>query len=311
MSEVSRGFTLNEPDSAGLHAAVERLRRLLQTYTAPAAGVALGGFDRSQVLASLQLVLNEVETGSTSEWGLTASGPTPWLSGRVPDLAGAIGDLHAALAQRLERILGPGKIAVVRRLLLHPAPDLLGLLSKTHDENMHSAMLGWLLDPRQAPGIAVPALSRLANWLPEPDAWRRSFQSAVANDSLCVRMEYTIAREWTDEERLDRIDIVVSGPKCILAIENKIRAREHDAQTESYWAWLEPLGLLRGGLFLSPSGLPPMSPGFHAISYLELLSCLLDGAVTSTLAPGEETMLASYLKTLSNGPLQPELRCIR
>jgi hypothetical protein len=72
-----------------------------------------------------------------------------------------------------------------------------------------------------------------------------SFQEALANDSLSVRTEYTIAREWTDEKRLDRIDIVVSGPRCVLVIENKIRAREHDAQTRSCWAWLDPLPLLR------------------------------------------------------------------
>ena len=126
-----------------------------------------------------------------------------------------------------------------------------------------------------------------------------------------MRTEYTIAREWTAEDRLDRIDIVVSGPRCVLAIENKIRAREHDAQTESYWQWLEPLRLLRGGLFLSPGGLPALSPHFHAISYLELLSCLLEGTIGSKLTASEEILLASYVKTLSKGPLQPELRCIQ
>jgi hypothetical protein len=176
---------------------------------------------------------------------------------------------------------------------------------------MNSAMLAWLLDPRKAPGVALPALSCLVNRLGEPNAWRQRFQESIATDSLCVRTEYTIAREWTDEERLDRIDIVVSGPRYVLAIENKIRAREHDAQTESYWEWLEPLPLLRGGLFLSPSGFPALSPGFCSVSYLELLSCLLEGPASSSLPPGDEMLLASYVKTLSRGPLQPELRCIR
>jgi hypothetical protein len=242
---------------------------------------------------------------------LTAGGPAPWLSGRVPELSSTFCGLRDALAQRLEERLGPGKIAAVRRLLIHPVPDVLGLLGKTHDENLNSAVLGWLLDPRKAPSIALPALSRLVNWLADPDAWRQSFQEAIANDSLSVRTEYTIAREWTKEQRLDRIDIVVSGPRCVLAIENKIRAREHDAQTKSYWAWLEPLPLLRGGLFLSPSGLPPLSLGFRAISYLDLLSCLLEGPVRTAPAPCDEIVFASYVKTLSKGPLQSELRHIR
>jgi hypothetical protein len=242
---------------------------------------------------------------------LTAGGATPWLSGRVPELSSALTGLQDALARRLEIILEPGKIAAVRRLLGHPVPDLLGLLGKTHDENLNSAVLGWLLDPRKAPSIALPALSRLVDWLPKPDAWRQSFQESIANDCLCVRTEYTIAREWTKERRLDRIDVVIAGPRCVLAIENKIRTREHDAQTESYWAWLEPLPLLRGGLFLSPSGLPPLSQGFCAISYLELLGCLLEGSVRTEPSPTDEIVLASYVKTLSKGPLQSELRLIR
>jgi hypothetical protein len=146
--------------------------------------------------------------------------------------------------------------------------------------------------------------------LDDPLEWRQSLVEALANDSLRVRTEYILAREWTEEQRLDRIDIVVSGPRCVLAIENKIRAREHDAQTERYWAWLEPLTCRRGGLFLSPTGLPPLSQGFRAISYLELLGCLLEGPIRGELSPSEEIVLSSYAKTLSRGVLRAELRLI-
>ena len=232
------------------------------------------------------------------------------MSGHVPELSTTLRGLQDALARRLERLLGPGKIDVLRQLLWQPVPDFLGLLRQTNNENLNSAILRWLLDPREAPSIAPPALSHLVGWLDGPDSWRHSFQEAIAHDSLCVRTEYTIAREWTEEQRLDRIDIVVSGPRCVLAIENKIGAREHDAQTESYWAWLNPLPLLRGGLFLSPAGLPPISPGFRAISYLDLLSCLLEGPARVQSSSREELVLASYVKTLSQGPLRSELRLI-
>lgn len=311
MSEAITAFTVGRPDVRDLNTSLDRLRDLLGAYTAGTPGLAVGDFDRSRVLSSLQAVLGRLGLASESVLELTGGGPTPWLAGRVPELNSTFRELQHALTRRLERILGPGKIAAVRRLLDHPVPDLLGLLGKTHDENLNSAILGWLLDPRKAPGVALPALSRLVDRLAEPDAWRQSFAESIANDSLCVRTEYTIAREWTEEQRLDRIDIVISGPKCVLAIENKIRAREHDAQTESYWEWLEPLRLLRGGLFLSPGGLPAMSSGFCPVSYLELLSCLLEGPVSSTLPPGDEILLASYVKTLSRGPLQPELRSIQ
>jgi len=218
--------------------------------------------------------------------------------------------LQEGLSRRLEQLLGAEKIIALRRLLALDVPDLLGLLYRTDDENLNSAVLRWLLDPHDAPGVASPALLSLVTRLHDPQRWRQILLEAIQNDSLCVRTDYTIAREWTDEQRLDRIDIVISSSRCVLAIENKIMAREHDAQTESYWAWLQPLQLLRGGMFLSPSGLPPMSQDFHAISYLELLSCLLEGPTNGVLASREEIVLASYAKTLARGVLRAELRLI-
>lgn len=310
MSGAPLPFAVGRPDPLHLNKTFDRLRELLAAYTAPTAGPAVGDFDRARVLASVQAVLDRLAIASESELRLNSGRLTPWLSEHVPELSSTLRGLQAALASRLERLLGPGKIDTLRQLLGQPVPDFLGLLGQTNHENLNSAVLRWLLDPREAPSIAPPALSRLVGWLNEPDSWRQSFQEAIANDSLCVRTEYTIAREWTEEQRLDRIDIVVSGPRCVLAIENKIWAREHDAQTESYWAWLEPLPLLRGGLFLSPAGLPPLSPGFRAISYLDLLSCLLEGPVRTQPSSREELVLASYVKTLSQGPLRPELRLI-
>jgi len=311
LSEAPFAFIVGQPAPPNLSISLGRLRELLRTYTAQTPGAAVGDFDRGRVLSSVQAVLGRLEIASASELKLTAGGPTPWLSGHVPELSSALSDLQDALARRLERLLGPGKIAVLQRLLGHPVPDFLGLLGKRHDENLNSAVLRWLLDPHEAPSIALPALSRLVDWLADPDAWRQSFKESIASDSLCVRTEYTIAREWTAEQRLDRIDIVVSGPRCVLAIENKIRAHEHDGQTDSYWEWLEPLPILRGGLFLSPGGLPPLSQGFRAISYLDLLSCLLEGPVREEPSPSDELVLASYVKALSRGPLQSELRLIR
>jgi hypothetical protein len=102
-------------------------------------------------------------------------------------------------------------------------------------------------------------------------------QRAIDTDSLSVHREYTIAYEWTDESRLDRIDIVISSPRFVLAVENKVWAREHGEQTRSYWDWLNRLTIRKAGLFLSPSGFPPASEAFKAVSYLELLSCFLEG----------------------------------
>jgi hypothetical protein len=127
-----------------------------------------------------------------------------------------------------------------------------------------------------------------------------------------VRREVTIGREWAEEESADRLDLLISGPRFVLAIENKLWAREHTRQTDSYWRWLSRLPILHGGLFLSPTGRAPLSPGFRPVSYLDLLACLLEGPATgATLGEAERIVLISYIRTLATRVLRIELRTIR
>jgi hypothetical protein len=204
--------------------------------------------------------------------------------------------------------LGNDRIQALVRLLDIRVPDFLGLLEVAKSENRHSAILRWLLDPHSAPNIAPAALLSLSAILDPAEAWASSMSDSLRTDSVSVVREYTIAREWTDEDRLDRIDIVISGPGFILAVENKVQAREHGEQTRRYWEWLEPLRMLRAGIFLSPSGAAAASPAFRSMSYLELLGCLLDGVLSQSPTVEEEIVMASYAKTLSSGILRTEIQ---
>jgi hypothetical protein len=206
--------------------------------------------------------------------------------------------------------LAPQKVKILATLLASTTPDFLGLLDLSADENRHSAVLRWLLDPRCAPTIALPALVSLAKRLPDPSRWEHELRSAAAGGSLSVRREYTIRREWTNEDSLARIDIVVTSPTFVLAVENKVEAREHGEQTHVYWDWLAPLQCLRAGLLLSPAGFPAACEDFKALTYLELLGCLLEGPSATPSLPEERTVLESYVKTLASGILSPEIHAI-
>lgn len=231
-----------------------------------------------------------------------------------PGLHSELGNaVHAALGawrSHVARTLDQGKIAAAQKLLAGDAPNFMGILDVADDENRHSAALRWLLDPHCAPTIAGPALLALVARLEEPEMWAVEIRRAIDADDLSVRREYTIAYEWTEESRLDRIDLVVSSPHFVLAIENKVRAKEHGEQTRRYWDWLSHLPrTVRGaGIFLSPSGFPPASDDFRALSYLELLSCLLEGPLHSTPTPEEHLVLSGYTKNLAAGILRSELR---
>jgi hypothetical protein len=228
--------------------------------------------------------------------------------------AGQLREVFAGLQrgwhQRVQTILGLAQIPIVARLLTSPAQDVLRILGKEDDENAHSDLIAWLLTPRKAPVIAPHALRRLAARL-EDDLWRSRVADAVATDSLSVRREVKIAREFSDGDDLARVDITISGPGFVLAVENKVWSHEHSDQTMTYWDWIEPMRCLRGGLFFSPSGMRAMCPEFKPVSYLELVSCLVEGASIAPISESEEIVLASYLKTLAREIIQVEMRAVR
>jgi hypothetical protein len=155
-------------------------------------------------------------------------------------------------------------------------------------------------------------LCALAEFLDETAKWSRHLTEAAASNCLSVKREYTLAREWTAEDSTDRLDLVISGPGFVLGLENKVSAREHSGQTAGYWRWLSEVtgvrGGLYGGLYLSPAGLAPASEGFRAVSYMDLLACLLEGASDHDVNSTEEVVLASYVKTLAGYVLRTELR---
>jgi len=52
------------------------------------------------------------------------------------------------------------------------------------------------------------------------DEWAAAVTAALRIDCVTVRREYTLGLEW-QAFGLDRIDLVISGPDFVIAIENK------------------------------------------------------------------------------------------
>lgn len=217
--------------------------------------------------------------------------------------------LQAGWRERVHRILGVERVPIVARLLSSPAPDVMRILGREDDENAHSDLIAWLLNPRKASVIAPHALRRLVGRL-DDELWRSRMADAVATDSISVRREVVVAREFSDGDDLARVDITVSGPGFLLLIENKVWSNEHSDQTRCYWDWIKSMRCLRSGLMLSPSGMAASCPDFKSISYLELVNCLVEGALLAPLSSSEEIVLASYLKTLARDIIQVEMRAV-
>jgi len=262
-----------------------------------------------QSLDALKGVLNALASHSfTTQHVLSEVSSIQYPVHEIAPLSRLVEDVLTSWRSRVRAVLGPNRGRALAKLLEIRVPDFLSLLEIAKRENRHSAILRWLLDPRTAPTIAPAALLALFKRLEPAEDWARSLGQALRANSVSVIREYTIAREWTEEDRLDRIDIVVLGPTFILAIENKVQAHEHGEQTRRYWEWLEPLRMQRAGIFLSPSGAVAASAAFRPMSYLDLLTCLLDGVVDQSLTAEEEIVMASYVRTLASGILRSEVQ---
>jgi hypothetical protein len=251
--------------------------------------------DRTRVLESVYMVLDKLRQSAGRE---IVPGVVEEYRPReqAESLTRLLLDLQHGWERRVAIKLGPKKLKTLRRLMARSVPDFLRLLGRERDENTNSRVLEWLLDPRHAPTLALPALCALAEFLDETAKWSRHLTEAAASNCLSVKREYTLAREWTAEDSTDRLDLVISGPGFVLGLENKVSAREHSGQTAGYWRWLSEVtgvrGGLYGGLYLSPAGLAPASEGFRAVSYMDLLACLLEGASDHDVNSTEEVVLA-------------------
>jgi hypothetical protein len=299
-------------DATALRVTLDALNVALQRPISVIGGDVLG-HDRDEISASLKVILERLAT-----MDLTA---TRAMSGFVREFRSeaqvhGLRDLFAGLQdgwrKRVARILGETKLGVVRRLLTSHSPDVLRILGREDDENSHSDLIAWLLNPRRAPTIAPIALRRLVSCFEDRDEWCRRIDAAIPQELISVRREMMIGRELAASDDLCRVDIVVSGPGFVLAVENKVWSSEHSDQTTTYWQWLDQLDkkTLRGGLFLSPSGLTASSTNFVAVSYLEMVSALLEAPAAGPIMPTEELVLASYLKTLARNILPVEMRAV-
>jgi hypothetical protein len=260
--------------------------------------------DHTRITATLNTLLDILNrrnlNASCTNWSMVPSPP-----GR--DLVEHLHALMRSWKKRVGAIIGPQKGRLLD-LLAQPIPDLLGVIQKAGDENAHSDVLRWLLDPREAKTIAPAALTKLVSFLDgeDKDKWQATIRQAIDKDSISVHREYIFGLESPCLDSRDRIDIVIRGPDFVLAIENKISSPEHEGQTAAYWRWLSTLPVRHAGFFLTPLGIEPECEKFNRLSYLQLLACLLEAPPGATNT-AEQVMLAGYVKTLAGYVLRREI----
>jgi PD-(D/E)XK nuclease superfamily len=303
-----RELFLPSVDAVSFSSGLTILREALRTHRAPSFRIDRHSTDteHERVATRLRSLLSAIR-GRPALYASPLAMVDSVNDAQAARLKAMVQRLSASWNRHVHGALGLRKAAILRDLLEVPIPSILGIFRKEMDENAHSDVLRWLLDPKTAPGVGPGALWHLAGALDGAEGWRADMQSAIHANCVVVRREVQLGRSLDSTGR-DRVDLLVSGPGFVLAIENKVTAQEHENQTDAYWNWLERQYGRRGGLFLTPTGIRPNCQHFAPVSYLQLLVALLEGPARAELAPRERSVLAGYVRTLATSVLRTELR---
>ncbi len=180
------------------------------------------------------------------------------------------------------------------------------LLGIVGDEEKHSRVLAWLLDPR--------GNHRLG------DAFLKDFLSATTRMEMSAADWSTaqVQREWRNRGggQLGFLDILIrdEGQQFLCAIENKVWSGEHSRQLTRYRQALEAQfpDFTRGYVFLSPSGIPAQDATerdyWFPVDY-GVICQLIEKTVASragSIGEGVRVFLMQYVSAVRRGILRNE-----
>lgn len=180
--------------------------------------------------------------------------------------------------------------------------NLFRVLRFEYGEIRHSNVLSWLFQPEESHGLRDLFLRR---WL------MRVFHDVTENEQsyvdpadidACVIHAVTVHREWNHIDLLLRIETFECG-EWIVAIENKVRARQHEGQLPKYRSRVEQAfkaATRRLYIFLTRAGEDPEEKSWTTTTYEELHDVLRDCIVEHRDVIGEEprVLLDHYLRIL-------------
>ncbi len=309
-----RGTALPALDPIEFRGLMDKLRDGLGRAESSSVETSFGAFAHDPTPRLTQALLALLHAGQRTDMS------RPPAFAHVPDtsdfadsfghLAGDVRQVADALGRTIAARFGAEGRQCIQSLLATDTPDFLGILGKSRNENAHSDVLRWILDPNSAENLAPLMLRALFARLPDdeseadPTVARTPFgallEPALASRSVSVRREHALGTE-----QKDRIDILIAGAGFLVAIENKIDSSEHEDQTITYATWMTTRASRSAGLFLSPTGGLARSHTFVPISYLDLLEIVVAAIREANVVSVEErAVVSSYLKTLSSSVLR-------
>ena len=212
------------------------------------------------------------------EWGEVS---VRWTRALLADWRGAMSEMrcqHDRLVSDGQWVAGPS--------------DFLKIIRRARDENTHSLMLAWLLNPTGRHGLGCALVRGMAE------------HSTVEPVPASLAVRTVTFSEWRNDREAD---LVVRGDDFTLVIENKVDALEQPRQCDDLYSNYKnecaPLFL-----FLTPDGRKPCTAttpsaqrAFKTISWPEvraMIETALSESRPASGAAGAIDVVGNYVRTL-------------
>jgi hypothetical protein len=183
-----------------------------------------------------------------------------------------------------------------------PRFNLFQLLRVARNERWtHSAFLRELLDPGGCHGQGHLFLETFFEY-----CWQKAGFDEFPRPAADLSSGLWIVETEKVTAFFGNIDVVLYSPELqvVLAIENKIDAREQERQLERYATWMARIYPTYGKalVFLTPDGRASLTPGearYYRLSYREDIRTWLEGAMPMVLAPRVRETVSQYMEVLN------------
>ena len=177
-------------------------------------------------------------------------------------------------------------------------PNIFEILQLQHYEIRHSNFLAWLLDPNGNHGLG--------------DAFLKHFLLDVLKDERSVNKKVSDINKLKNQKckvyrELENIDLVIAFDDLVIAIENKIKSKEHSNQLEKYIKVIEERFVGKDPIFvfLTPSAtaasLPDRYISYGYDSIVQYLSSIL--AIDQSLSPKVRMIINDYIESMNRNIL--------
>lgn len=172
--------------------------------------------------------------------------------------------------------------------------NLFRVLGISQAEIRHSNILAWLLDPRGNHQLGNAILREFLRDLIVNGQVNECFELLLSNQN-----DFIVRREWKHIDIL----LVSYATKTVIAIENKVNARESKTQLNRYRNILEDEfkkeeNWTRIYLFLTPDGDEPSDDNWDIITYEDIVGDIERAIQGLDLLPEVKLLIENYLDVL-------------